>query len=285
MKPASTIATAAMLLIAGNFFASLSDVSVKLLNGAVSPFQYVFIRQLLCILLLLPFWIGTTKQRRCLGNIKVTLFRAHLLLAGSAFLVVALSYLPLATANAVFYTAPLIMLPLSAWMLGENIQAVKIFATLMGFIGVIIILRPSQFHWAAIFALGCAFALALYNVTVKKLPLTQPVSITLFWTCLLSIPVAGMLAAIFWQPITWFEVGLIAVSAVLTLAYHGCAVFAFKNSAPSNIALFEYSGLIFVTCFGIIWFDEYPDIITVAGIMLIVLPMLSGLGTRQTTLS
>ncbi len=189
---------------------------------------------------------------------------------------VALTYLPLTTANALFYTAPLIMLPLSAWLFGEKTTTDKMVTTLIGFTGVIVILRPSEFHWATIFALGCAFTLALYNLLVKKLPLGKPVSITLFWTSLLSLPFAGVLSAFFWQPLSYFDFALIAASAFSTMGYHASAISTYKRSVTSHIALAEYSGLIFVTLFGVIWFEEFPDELTLVGILLIVLPMLLG---------
>ncbi|OHU90571.1 MULTISPECIES: DMT family transporter [Pseudoalteromonas] len=276
LKRCSAVSVAITFLVAGNLSASLSDVAVKLLSGGISPFQYMFVRQLLCVLLLLPFWLKAPVNKRQLGSIKVTLFRSHLMLAGSGLLMVALTYLPLATANAVFYTAPLIMLPLSIWLLGEKTTSGKVVATLIGFIGVMVILRPSQFHWAAIFALGCAFTLALYNILVKKLPRREPVFITLFWTSLLSLPFAGLLSAFFWQPLSYFELVLVAASAFFTMGYHASAVSAYKRAVTSHIALAEYSGLIFVSLFGVVWFEEYPDGLTLVGILLIVLPMILG---------
>lgn len=273
LKHLTAVKVGIVLLILGNLSASLSDVAVKLLNGGISPFQYMFIRQLICVLLLLPFWLKASVKERQLGSIKVTLVRAHLMLAGSGFLMIALTYLPLTTANAVFYTAPLIMLPLSAWLLSEKAPVSKIIASMIGFIGVLVILRPSQFHWAAIFALACAITLALYNVLVKKLPPGQPVTITLFWTSFISLPLAGILAVLFWQPLSLFELILIASSALFTMGYHASAISAYKQAATSHIALAEYSGLIFVTFFGVIWFDESPDGLTLLGILLIILPM------------
>jgi len=274
LKRYPVVTVAILLLVVGNLSASLSDVSVKLLNGGISPFQYVFIRQLLCVVLLLPFWLKTSPSERQPGNIKITVFRAHLVLAGSGFLMVALTYLSLTTANAVFYTAPLLMLPLSFWLLKEKTTPGKMIATLVGFVGVLVILRPSQFHWAAIFALGCAFTLAIFNVLVKKLPMRQSVTITLFWTSLISLPLASILAAFFWQPLSWFELVLIAASSLFTLGYHASVISAYKRAVTSHIALAEYSGIIFVTLFGIIWFDEYPDWLTIVGILLIVLPIM-----------
>ncbi len=107
------VALAVWLLVLGNLAASLSDVAVKMLQGEVVPFQYMFLRQLFAFALIWPVWRKQPKVLRQLNDPKVTLIRAHLVLLGAGCMVVAISYLPLATANAVFYAAPLLMLPLS----------------------------------------------------------------------------------------------------------------------------------------------------------------------------
>jgi len=61
---------------------------------------------------------------------------------------------------------------------------------------------------------------------------------------------------------------------LFVLAYHALVVKAFKRAPASQIALAEYSGLAFVTLFGVMWFDEIPDLFTALGIVLIVLPMM-----------
>ncbi|WP_196584589.1 DMT family transporter [Aliivibrio fischeri] len=265
---------AIILLILGNLLASLSDVAVKVLDGGVSAFQYIFLRQLISLALLLPFWFHQQPKLRCLSNPKVTLIRAHVLLIGSGCMVVSITHLTLATANAVFYTAPLLMIPLSILLLNEKPSTKKIFQTIVGFLGALIILRPSQFHWAAIFALGTATTLALYNILVRKIPNDQSVITTLFWTTLLSLPVSGGLAWLYWQPLHYHEVLWIALSATFIISYNGLATIAYKKAPATQISLAEYSGLIFVVIFGVTWFDEIPDILTAVGIALIVIPLM-----------
>jgi drug/metabolite transporter (DMT)-like permease len=189
-------------------------------------------------------------------------------------MMLALTYLPLATANAVVYAAPLIMLPLSIVMLSERPGRAKVIMTIVGFIGVLIVLRPSEFHWASLCALVTATTLALFNIMARKIPSQQSVVTTLFWTSLLSIPVASIGAGITWQVVSMKEYGLVAIAAALILLYNGLAVLAYKKVKPADIAMSEYSGLAFVTLIGIIWFDEIPSLITGAGILLIVLPLL-----------
>ncbi|WP_000085611.1 DMT family transporter [Vibrio metoecus] len=265
---------AVWLLILGNLAASLSDVAVKMLQGEVVPFQYMFLRQLFAFALIWPLWRRQPKVLRQLHDPKVTWVRAHLVLFGAGCMVVAISYLPLASANAVFYAAPLLMLPLSILFLKEKPSRSKIVATVTGFIGVLIVLRPSQFHWAALFALGTAFSLALFNLLARTIPERQPVITTLMWTSLFSLPISGLLAAAYWQPLTLNQWLWIAASAGLILLYNGFAVAAYQKAPASQIALAEYSGLIFVAAFGAIGFGELLDALTWLGIGMIILPLL-----------
>lgn len=270
----SNVTVGILLLIAGNLFASLSDVAVKLLNGEVPPLQYIFFRQLISLLIIAPLWIKQKKEQRRLQQAKVTIIRGQLILIGSGCMVVAITHLSLATANAVFYVAPLLMLPLSMFLLKEQPALGKVIATTIGFIGALIVLRPSQFHWAALFALGTALTLALFNVLVRKIPNEQTVVTTLWWTTLFSLPISALLAILKWRPITGEEMGLVSISAVCILAYNGLAVVAYQKAPAGDVAFAEYSGLVFVVLFGIHWFDEIPDILSIIGMAMILMPII-----------
>lgn len=265
---------ALFLLVIGNLAASLSDVAVKLIEGGISPFQYMFVRQLASLLLILPFYLKQKPNKRSLKQAPITILRAHLILIGSGCMMVAVTHLPLATANAVFYAAPILMLPLSILFLNEHPPLSKILLTCFGFLGVLVVLRPDHFHWAALFALGTASTLAMFNILVRKLPSEQSVVTTLWWTTLFSLPISAVLAGFYWQPITWQELALVVASAVCILSHNGLAVLAYQKAPAGEIALAEYSGLVFVTLFGIWWFDEIPDWLTAIGIIMIVLPLL-----------
>ncbi|WP_162062362.1 DMT family transporter [Vibrio taketomensis] len=270
----SPVTFAIILLVAGNLAASLSDVAVKLLEGGINSFQYVFLRQLLSVVLIMPLWLKQTKAKRSLTAPGLIAIRALLIMIGSGCMMVAITHLPLATANAVFYAAPLIMLPLSVWILKEIPPIAKVVATMIGFIGVLMVLRPSQFHWAAWFALGTAMTLAIFNILARKLPSEQSVVSTLFWTSLMTLPLSGILAAMYWQPVNSEQLLLVAISASLILTYNGLAVLAYRKVPAGQIALAEYSGLVFVVVIGIWGFDEIPDHLTALGIAMIILPLL-----------
>ncbi|GAK85827.1 hypothetical protein JCM19238_3417 [Vibrio ponticus] len=110
----------------------------------------------------------------------------------------------------------------------------KVIATAIGFAGVLMVLRPSQFHWAAWFALGTATTLAVFNILARKLPAEQPVVTTLFWTSVMTVPLSAILAALYWQPISAEQIMLVAISAALILSYNGLAVIAYKKAPAAN---------------------------------------------------
>lgn len=273
MTSATTSYVAILLLVIGNLAASLSDVAVKLLDGDVATFQYVFIRQLLSTVVLFPLWWKQSPTQKKLYSPGLNLLRAHLILIGSACMVVAISHLTLATANAVFYAAPLLMLPLAVVLLDEKVTWLRVSAALFGFVGVMVVLRPSEFHWAATFALGTSFTLALFNITARKLAPQQTVLSTLFWTSLLSLPLSAILAIIAWTPISLEHIVLILASAALILSYNGLAILAYRRAQASHISVAENSGLVFVVIIGVMYFDEVPDWITLIGIAMIILPL------------
>ncbi len=265
---------AIVLLVLANLLASFSDVSLKVLDGDVPTFQYVFIRQLLSVILLLPFWLKLPAAQRRQGCCKIAFSRAQLILGGSACAMVAITYLPLATANAMFYVGPLLMLPLSVMLLKETPPKAKVIATSIGFIGVLLVLRPSHFHWAAVVGLGSALAMGLGNILIRRLPKEQHLISTLFWTGVMTLPLSLILALPQWASISWQHIGWIMAINLFVLGYHALAVMAYKKVDAGQIALAEYSGLVFVTAFGVMWFDEIPDLITLLGILFIVIPMM-----------
>jgi drug/metabolite transporter (DMT)-like permease len=265
---------AILLLVFANLLASFSDVSLKILNGEVPTFQYVFIRQLLSVILLLPFWLKLPKETRMQGGCRINFLRAQFILVGSGCAMIAITHLTLATANAMFYVGPILMLPLSIVLLKERPTSSKVIATLIGFVGVLIVLRPEQFHWAAIAGLGSALAMGVGNILIKRLNTEQHIVSTLFWTSVMTLPLALAFALPAWGAIEWRHVGWIMAINLFVLGYHALVVVAYKKAPANQIALAEYSGLLFVTLFGVMWFDEIPDILTLVGISLIVIPMM-----------
>lgn len=170
-----SVGLAMTLLVIGNLSATFSDALVKTMEGGPDGaiFQFALFRQLSAVLILIPFCL-TAPAKNLTKGLKWHALRAHVWLLGVSFSVVALTSLPLATANAIFYAAPLIMLPLAAIFLREKLSAASIVAAVVGFVGVLVLVRPSEFTWAAGSAMVVAVTLAINNLLIPKFRASKP---------------------------------------------------------------------------------------------------------------
>jgi drug/metabolite transporter (DMT)-like permease len=268
-----TVSSAILLLIIGNALALISDVFIKLLEPDAPIFQFAFLRCALTLLLLLPL-AKRIDRRKLFEGARLHCVRAHIHLGGILCMVIALGSLPLATANAVFYAAPVLVMVLSVVVFRERLTALSVLAVVFGFVGIIVILRPAAFNWGAIAALGSAAALAINALTVRKLPSEQSTVHKLFLTYLLVLPATALL--MLWEGAQWDASILISAlgSALFILGYNVTVLLAYKQVDANQVTSAEYTGLIWAVAIGWLWFGEVPDAWFVLGSLMIVVPLL-----------
>ncbi|WP_372964131.1 DMT family transporter [Marinobacter sp.] len=268
-----TVNSAILLLIIGNAMALVSDVLVKLLEADTPIFQFAFLRCLLTLVFLLPL-AKKLDRKNLFSGLKIHAIRAHIHLVGIACMVIALTNLPLATANAIFYAAPILVMVLSVVLFRERLTPLSVVAVFSGFSGIIVILRPMEFNWAAVAALGSAFALAINAVMVRQLPKDQSTVHKLFLNYLLIIPAAGALA--WWEGAGWNAEILFSAagSALFILSYNITVLLAYRQVDANQVTSAEYTGLIWAVGVGWIWFGEAPDLWFAVGSAMIVVPLI-----------
>ncbi len=274
MKKTSLVMLAFLILILGNLFATFVDVIVKAMAADISLYQYLLFRQITVLLMMLPFWLRLPAERKHPGSLKVHSFRALMTNIGAPSAVIALLYLPLATANVIFYAAPMITLLLAVVLFKEKLTKQRVLVTSLGFAGVAIALRPEYLGIAGLLAFCTALAVAAYNISVKWLPKGSSTVSTIFWSNLLAVPLIALIAAFNWQPITQELILLSIGSCICLVAYQGCCIVAFQKADASAIAVAEYSGLVFAAGVGWLIFNESLDFWTLTGITLIILPII-----------
>ncbi len=262
-----------LLLIVGNLIAVISDALIKSVGNDVPVFQFVLFRQVSAVLFLLPFCL-LSRPTHFMEGFKWHAIRAHVWLLGAVFMVFAISSLPLATANAIFYAAPLMMLPIAALFFKEQLSKQSVAAAIMGFLGVLVIIRPDQIDWAAISAFVVAMSIAVNNLLIRKIPREQSVMHTLLMTNLAGIPVALLLVFIEGKPWDWSAFPVAAGSSLFIMIYAATCVLAYRSIESNKIASAEYSGLIGAAVIGFIWFDELPDIFMAIGTVMIIVPLI-----------
>ncbi|QYJ78618.1 DMT family transporter [Shewanella acanthi] len=262
-----------VLLVVGNLFSAFYDVSVKWLPEDAQAGTFLLVRQLTSMLMLLPIWLYV--GRPTTSNVTIHLWRANIGSIGAVCLIIGLMALPLATVSSLFYTAPLMIILMGFWFLRERISAGQIACTVLGFIGVLIILRPSEMNWFGIAVLFAAFTFAVNQLSLKKLPYAEHPVMPLMLYNLLGIPATLMIVWI--QGLGELSWGLLAVallSNLCLLSYHWLCVLAYRKAQASDIAIAEYAGLLFIVFLGWLLFDEWLDDLSWLGAAMIVLPSL-----------
>ncbi|MFP3976875.1 DMT family transporter [Marinobacter sp. KMM 10035] len=279
-----TVNSAILLLVLGNAMALISDVFIKLMEPGAPILQFAFLRCLITLVFLVPL-ARKIDRNNLFSGIKVHAIRAHVHLVGLLCMIVALSNLPLATANAVFYAAPILVMVFSVVIFRESLSPLSVLAVFSGFAGIIVILRPVEFNWAVVAALGSALTLAINAVMVRKLPKGQSTVHKLFLNYLLVIPAAGLLAIWEWQQgATWHPEILFtaAASAFFILGYNITVLLAYRQVDANLVTSAEYTGLIWAVAIGWIWFNEVPDWWFLVGSLMVVVPLVMiGLNQRR----
>ena len=268
--PANLRGAAWMLLSCLGF--SVMASFVKLAGREVSAFEITFFRCLFGLLALAPFvaWQGLGALRtRHLG---MHAWRGILGSMGMGCAYFGLSHMPMASYNALSFSKPLFAVLLAVVILHETVRWRRWAATGIGFVGVLIMMRPgtAAFDPNGLFALGDALTVAILITVLKRLPAYETPIAMLFYFGIIASPFALVPALFYWSwpdAATWALLAAIGCSGALSQYWW---IKAFRTGEASAIAPFDYSRLLFTGIIGLAFFSEVPDSWTVAGAALIV---------------
>lgn len=265
-----------LILLAWLLFATV-DTTVKwLVLAGLAPFQLAFIRYAVSFALTLIVGAGSGKL---FG--RVTAFQGGLLFLRAALLVsatvcnfYALRFLSLTVTSAIMFSSPIIVCALSVPLLGERVGLRRWGAILLGFAGVLTVVRPfgESFHPASLLIVFCATALALFSIITRRLSGEISPQVMQSYMGTMGTLVLLPFAISTWQhpasPSGWLLCFLIGASA-----WAGHEIFARAHLfAPvSTLMPFSYSYLGYMTIGGWLIFATLPDTLTVLGAGIIVL--------------
>ena len=192
--------------------------------------------------------------------------------ATMAFLT-ALSKMPLANVTAILQSLPLTVTMFAAIFFGEKVGWRRWSAILIGFVGVLIIIRPgsegfNQYSALALIAVGF---ITLRDAITRRLDTSVP---SLFVALISAVPVllfgGGMSVATVWTPMTTGMYGTIMLAGIAITGGHLFAVMAMRNGEISFVAPFRYTGMIWAILFGFLLFSDLPDMTTIFGTVIVV---------------
>ncbi len=257
------------ILLAGVFMTVMAT-TVKFVGQSLDSFVIAFFRAAFGLIIILPFvWRG---GREALRIKRPWLHLARGVLAAGAMMCgfYAITHLPLADAVAIGFARPLFILVFAVIFLSEIVHRRRWSATLVGFVGVLIMVRPhGAMDPAALVALAGAFTFAAVTIILKKLSAEdRPATLMLSASVIVSILSFGPAIA-HWRTPTLSEFGLLLfMSAVGTVA-QSCRIRGLTLGEASAIAPFDYVRLIFAASVGFLIFGEMPDWQTGLGALVI----------------
>ncbi|MEM8576443.1 MAG: DMT family transporter [Pseudomonadota bacterium] len=194
---------------------------------------------------------------------------------GTLGFVTAIALIPLSTASAILQATPLVVTMGAALFLGEAVGWRRWAAVLVGFAGVMLIVRPGMdgFNWLSLFALQGVLGLAIRDLATRRVPASATglqLSLLAFATL---VPAAGLLMwgagtpPVMPQGVQW---ALIAGSVGIGVMCYYCIVLAMRVGEVSFVTPFRYSRILFALVIAMVFFGERPDTLTLTGCGIVV---------------
>ncbi|QEA38159.1 DMT family transporter [Pistricoccus aurantiacus] len=252
---------------------ALGDALSKWLGQSYAIIQIIFFRTLVSVPLVALIahfrgGLGTLKTRRPWLHVWRGLFATGSMLC----FIFGLTLLPLAEATAIAFAAPLFVTLLSLPLLNERVAPLPLMAALVGFGGVLIVVRPGgeSFQWGALSLLGAALCYALLMLSARRYGYREPLWAMVFYVVLVPLLVSATLLPGVWQTpqaIHWLAfagAGILGVGSMLFITL------ACRIAPAALVAPFDYTAMVWAVLLGWWFWNEAPDLWVYVGSLVII---------------
>lgn len=252
------------------FLFSITDAISKYMTQ-IYPIGYIlWIRFFFHTLVL----IAIVGARQGLGFIRtrrpgIQLTRGLLLPFAALMYVSGISQMPLAETAAITFVSPFLVTLLAVIVLKEKVDLGQWLAIGFSFAGVLLIIRPGGdvFGWAALFPLGTAFSMAIYQVLTRRIAGLESAYTSIFYPGLVGLALFSLALPFTWTtPLAWWHVALMIIGGVVNAASHLILIRAFEFAPASRLAPFSYTQIVWSTLVAYVFFGDFPDAWSIAGI-------------------
>ena len=254
------------------FFGSMDAVS-KHLTTSLPVVEILWVRYLFFAVFGLILAVYTGGLRGLKTDIPILQIGRGLALVFEIILFTyAFRYMPLADAHVMAASVPLMVLALAVPVLGERVGPRRWAAVMVGFLGVLFILRPGVGGWQPILLIPLlgASGFAVYLVLTRMASKFDSIGTSAFYTGLVGLFVLSIFLPLEWRSPSLTEWGWLIFASILGLCGHISIIKALSLTEASALQPFFYVVLVWATFLGFIVFDDMPDSITCLGAVIIV---------------
>jgi drug/metabolite transporter (DMT)-like permease len=233
---------------------------VRVLSYQLDPFVISFARSVFMLALLAPFLIRGGRRGMATTRPVFMATRGLVSAAGLMLMIYAQAHMPLARVTALTFTAPLFAVLGAAMVLRETVGISRWIATLVGFAGTVIILRPDAdgIEWLALAPLGAALFIAMSNLMAKSLAADHGANVMIAWVGICSAVITAVPAWFTWSWPDLAGFGWLLALGCVTAGAHQCLVRALKAADASAVMPYDYTRLLFTAALGWYAFGEVP---------------------------
>ncbi|UHQ18615.1 DMT family transporter [Lysobacter sp. KIS68-7] len=262
---------AALLMLGSSLFFGLMAVAIRLASKSLHTFEIAFFRNFFGLIAASPLLLKHGTQILRTTQFPRYILRCVIGVLGMFCGFWAIGHLPLAQAISLSYSTPLFVTIAAVWMLGEQVRARRWAAVAIGFVGVLMIVRPgsSSFTLGTLVAISAAVLSALVSIQIKQLSRTEPADRIVLYTTMLWVPMSLLPALFVWEwphGITWLWV---AAAGTMGTSGHMLWTRALKVGDVSALSPISFMQLPVVAVAGWLLFDERLDRWTVLGAAII----------------
>ena len=260
-SPPGSVWPAIAQVIAGVVLFSVSDAMAKYLRETLPAVEIAWLRYTVFV----AFGMALAGRRRFVGlrpkRVSLQVLRGVTLVASAVLFIAGLSYLPIAEASAISFVSPAFITALSIPFLGEQVGRQRWAATLVGLIGVVIVIRPGSdaLQLAALFPLGSAACWAVAMIATRLIGAQDRSETTLIWSASVGLVLLTIgLPFDFVRP-TLGEIGLGLCLGVTASSGQYLLILAYRRATASVLAPFSYVQLLTSAGLGYLVFGSVPD--------------------------
>lgn len=263
----SPLVRGAALIVLSAACVALDAVLARIVTREVSPIVLVFFRNLFGVALMLPWVVQVGPTALATRRIGLHLVRATIKIAALVLLFYGISQIPVAEVTAIGFAAPLFAALGAALVFGESLRRGRLAAILLGFLGVLVILRPGieAIHPAALAVVASTAGIAVIGLMIKALARTDPPNTITLLNLALSVPLALVPALLFWTTPSPAMLGLMAIQGGLGAISQLCVTRALQQADASLMLPIDFVRLPIVAGLGYLMLGQVPDRWTWAG--------------------
>lgn len=252
---------------------------IKYLGDDYPAMLQAFYRQAAGLLILLPVIIRRRSAAFATTRPGILIFRASAGTLGMILSFYAFQKMPLADANALSFTRTLWLVPLAAFVVREHVGPLRIGAAVVGFLGVLLMIRPGS---SGAFAIGIpalamlasSFLFALTVTGMKVMTRDHSPMVLLVWSATLGLLFALPPALFVWRWPEPIDLVLLCLMGVMGTITQGCYIKGMSIGDAGAMAPIDYIRLVFTTAAGFFLFSEVPTVWTMAGAGVVVVSTL-----------